>query len=67
MLNQLQRPYYWLQMAWTLGDMLADCDVFQTAKYDRTPQQVPQILTEQLDKQLQTVYKPLLNLVIEYN
>lgn len=54
--NQLQRNYYWLSMTRTISEVLADCDICRAAKYDRSPQQAPQILTEKFDRPLQTVY-----------
>lgn len=57
--DQLKRSYYWINMAQVVGDVLAECDVCQRAKYDRGPRSAPQMLTQDLNRPLQTIYADL--------
>ena len=57
--DRLKRQYYWINMTQVVGEILATCEICQLAKYDRRPQRAPQMLTEEMDKPLQTIYADL--------
>ncbi|KAL1141017.1 hypothetical protein AAG570_000943 [Ranatra chinensis] len=51
----LRRRYYWPKMTKMVGEGLAHCEVCARAKYFRTPQETPQMVTPTPEKPLDVV------------
>ncbi|KAL1138480.1 hypothetical protein AAG570_008543 [Ranatra chinensis] len=72
MVSRLRRRYYWPKMTIMVAEELAWCEVCARAKYVRTPQETPQMVTPTPEKPLEVVEgdlmrKSLLNWILKDN